>query len=81
MSNVTLAQNEGKNLNSTFEGEVLKAKNTNEFMPVWELFINTKFFVMVIPNDTGEQTQDFRFSIFQSKDTQKRASCYYNLRI
>ena len=55
---------------SDFEVAVIEAKKTNEFMPVWELLINTQFFVITVPMDSGEKTSDFRFSIFQSPETQ-----------
>lgn len=55
---------------SKFESAAITARETNEFMPVWELFLNTEFFVLVIPLDSGEQTSDFKFSIFKSPETQ-----------
>lgn len=35
-------------------------------MPVWERFVNTQFFVVVIRNDSGQQTKDFQFVIFNN---------------
>lgn len=55
-----------------FEKAVLEAKATNEFMPVWELFVNTQFFVITVPMDSGDTTSDFRFSIFQGPETQNQ---------
>ena len=57
---------------SIFENAVNKSKISNEFMPVWELFVNTHFFVITVPLDSGNQTSDFRFSIFQSPETQNQ---------
>lgn len=54
---------------SLFERTALQAKKTQDYMPVWELFVNTEFFVSVIPLDTGKQTSDFRFSILQGPGT------------
>jgi len=59
-------------LPSDFEVAVIEAKKTNEFMPVWELLLNTPFFVITVPMDTGEITSDFRFSIFKSPETQNQ---------
>jgi hypothetical protein len=51
---------------SSFEQAVQTARRTNEFMPVWELLVNTQFFVIVHQLDAGPQTGNFRFAIFNS---------------
>jgi hypothetical protein len=48
---------------SAFEGIVRTAKQTGEYMPAWESFVNTEFFVGVLPHDAGNQTSDFRFVV------------------
>jgi len=40
-------------------------------MPVWERFVNTQFFVVVIRNDSGQQTKDFGFAVFNNPVDQK----------
>lgn len=57
---------------SQFERAVLNAKTTQDFMPVWEAFVNTQFYVSVIPMDSGSTTENFRFSVFQSEGTQNQ---------
>ena len=54
------------------ETAILEARDTNDFMPVWELFVNTHFYVIVIPNDEGSQTSDFTFAIFQNSETENK---------
>lgn len=44
-----------------FEQIVKSCKAANDYMPAWERFLNTAFFVSVIRHDSGAQTQDFRF--------------------
>ncbi len=51
---------------TTFEAVLYTSKKTGELMPVWEQFVNTQFFVVVIRNDSGEKTKDFRFVIFNN---------------
>ncbi len=41
-------------------------------MPAWEAFVNTNFYIFIIPRDSDDETQDFHFSIFQSKKTQNK---------
>ena len=49
-----------------FESVLYASKQTGELMPVWERFVNTQFFVVVIRNDNGKKTKDFRFSVFNN---------------
>ena len=35
-------------------------------MPVWESFVNTQFFIVVIRGDSNPKTKDFRFSVFNN---------------
>lgn len=49
-----------------FESVLYASKQTGELMPVWERFVNTQFFVVVIRNDVGQKTKDFRFSVFNN---------------
>ena len=49
-----------------FERIVLSCKSTGDFMPAWDKFLNTWFFVSVIPKDSGPQTKDFQFQILRS---------------
>lgn len=49
-----------------FESVLYASKKTGELMPVWERFVNTRFFVVVIRNDSGQQTKDFRFVVFNN---------------
>jgi hypothetical protein len=49
-----------------FERIVLSCKATGNFMPAWERFVNTRFFVAVIPADSGPKTSDFRFQILKN---------------
>lgn len=51
---------------SPFDQAVLAAKRSNEFMPVWEALVNIHFFVIVHQLDTGSQTREYRFAIFNS---------------
>jgi len=57
---------------SALEEVVLESKKTNDFMPVWDLFVNTQFYVVTIPLDSGDKTSDFKFSIFQSLETENQ---------
>lgn len=50
----------------SFEKVVRACQASNDYMPVWEKFINTEFFITVLPQDTGSQTSDFRFVIYNS---------------
>jgi len=45
---------------------ISKAKLTNDFLPIWDVFLNTLFYVRVIRSDEGPQTKDFRFVTFKS---------------
>ncbi len=49
-----------------FERIVLSCKSTGDFMPTWEKFLNTWFFVAVIPRDSGPKTEDFQFQLLKS---------------
>jgi hypothetical protein len=51
---------------TSFESVLYASKQNGELMPVWELFVNTKFFVVVIRNDHTEKTKDFKFSVFNN---------------
>ena len=35
-------------------------------MPVWELFVNTQFFVVIVRKDAETITKDFMFSVFNN---------------
>jgi hypothetical protein len=50
--------------NTAFESVLFASKKTGELLPVWECFVNTQFFVVVVRNDHGETTSDFRFFVF-----------------
>jgi hypothetical protein len=50
----------------SFEKVVRACQATNDYMPAWEKFVNTEFFVAVLPQDSGSQTKDFRFAIHNS---------------
>ena len=54
-----------------FKQALLKSKTTTEMMPVWELFVITQFFVVILRDDEGEQTKDFRFAIFNNPIDEK----------
>ena len=54
------------NSSDSFEGVVRACKVSNDYMPAWEKFVNTEFFVAVLPQDAGSQTSDFRFAIHDS---------------
>ena len=54
------------NSSVSFEDVVKACKATNDYMPAWEKFVNTEFFVAVLPQDAGSQTRDFRFAIHNS---------------
>lgn len=56
---------------TAFESVLYASKKTGELMPVWERFVNTQFFVVVIRNDSGQQTKDFRFVVFNNPVDQK----------
>ena len=53
---------------SEFEAVLKTSKAINEFMPVWELFVNTKFFVPIIQDGSGESATGFLFSIIAYPD-------------
>ena len=49
-----------------FEEIVKKCKVSGDYMPAWELFVNTKFYVGIHRLDSGDVMRDFRFLIFDS---------------
>lgn len=51
---------------TTFESVLYASKKTGELLPVWELFVNTQFFAVVVRNDSGAKTKDFKFSVFNN---------------
>lgn len=51
---------------TTFESILYASKKTGELMPVWERFVNTYFFVVIVRHDSEPKTKDFRFSIFNN---------------
>lgn len=51
---------------SALEQAIQTARHSDDFMPVWERFVNTDFFVLVDQRDSGSQTRDFRFVISTS---------------
>jgi hypothetical protein len=51
---------------TAFESVLYASKETGELMPVWERFVNTQFFVVVIRNDIGQKTKNFRFVVFSN---------------
>ena len=59
-------------ISSPFERILLQAKQSQEYMPVWEAFVNTQFFVVATPMDSGETTKNFRFSIFNSPESKNQ---------
>jgi len=56
---------------SSFEAILLVSKKTGDFMPVWESFVNTQFFVVIVRQDDGQKTKDFRFSVFNNPVDEK----------
>ncbi len=50
----------------SFEDVVGACRVTDDYMPAWEKFVNTEFFIAVLPQDVGRQTSDFRFAIHNS---------------
>lgn len=48
---------------SNFETILKSSKDANDYMPVWELFVNTKFFVPIIRDDNEESITNFKFLI------------------
>ena len=52
--------------NTAFESALYASKKTGELLPVWEHFVNTQFFVVVVRNDSGAKTKVFRFSVFNN---------------
>jgi hypothetical protein len=34
-----------------------------DYLPVYQLLVNTEFFVPVLQKDSGDTTQDFRFAV------------------
>ena len=53
-------------LSGSFEKVVSACKPSNDYLPAWEKFINTEFFIAVLPQDTGNQTRNFHFVIHNS---------------
>lgn len=49
--------------NATFEQTVKAAKASDDFLPVWDQFVRTAFFVGVLPQDDGPQTENFLFQV------------------
>ncbi len=68
MSSASASENMIEHL-SIFERAVIEAKTTNDFLPVWNLFINTRFFVIVKTDEKNSTTNNFVFSIFNSQET------------
>lgn len=56
---------------TAFESVLYASKKTGDLVPVWERFVNTQFFVVVIRNDIGQKTKDFRFAIFNNPVDEK----------
>jgi hypothetical protein len=48
------------------EKKIQSCKVTGDFGPVWEQFVNTRFFVPITRRDSGAQTADFRFLVLSS---------------
>ena len=46
-----------------FESVVRAAKVSNDFMLAWEKFVNTRFYVAILTQETGSETRDFRFVV------------------
>ena len=49
--------------NDTFEQSVKAATASQDFIPAWEMFVRSAFFVAVLPQDEGVQTSDFLFQV------------------
>ena len=56
---------------TVFESVLHASKKSGELMPIWERFVNTQFFVVVIRNDIGEKTKDFQFPVFNNPVDEK----------
>jgi hypothetical protein len=56
------------NQSKSFEDIVKACKVTNDYLPAWEKLANTEFFIGVLPQDTGNQTSEFRFVIHKSSN-------------
>lgn len=54
-----------------FEQVVISSKASGDYMPAWECFVNTEFFVPVIRSDVGKQTKDFRFVVQNNPQDKK----------
>jgi len=52
---------------SNLDKAIEVAKKNNDYMPVWQEFINTKFYVLATPLDEGDKTSNFRFNIYNIK--------------
>ena len=59
--------------NTAFESALYASKKTGELLPVWEHFVNTQFFVVVVRNGSGAKTKVFRFSVFNNPVDKKPA--------
>jgi len=61
---------------SAFETAVIKAKETQDFSPVWNSFVNTHFFVQILQKNSGEKVTDFRFIVRQSPETRNEPTIF-----
>ena len=52
---------------SSLDKAIEIAKTTNDYMPVWQEFVNTKFYVLTTPLDEGDKTSNFKFNIYSIK--------------
>ena len=66
ITGVTQSEN---NNHSEFDNIVMNAVKKNNYMPVWHAFLNTTFYVNIIPHNDGEKTKDFEFSVFKTSAT------------
>jgi hypothetical protein len=64
---MSVLSSEVKVAKSSLDKAIEVAKTTDEYMPVWQEFINTKFYVLTTPLDEGDKTSNFRFNIYTIK--------------
>lgn len=50
-----------------FEETVLKAMESNDYLPAYEKFVKTRFLIGVYKRDAGPGTQDFRFDVISNE--------------
>lgn len=50
-----------------FEETVLKAMESKDYLPAYEKFVNSRFFIGVHRSDAGPGTLDFRFDVISNE--------------